>query len=295
MFPARSLAFGLRPLARAVVRAEPELHNIFRPAYIQSTKERNQVTTRVAARYPIHTTAISLAKQNLQHFDTPDNNPGKPFEFDDENKEKIKAILEKYPDNYKQSAVISLLWMAQWQIGEDQGWLPISKMYKCAEVMEIPPMRVFEVATFYTMFNRKPIGKWNLQVCTTTPCMCLGAYDVLAAVKDHLNVEVGGDTEDGLFHLMEVECLGACVNAPMMQINGPTPDGKELIESYFEDLTPETTIAIIEDLKAGRMPKKGPQNGREGCIGPIGKTSLFEEPPGPFCRNLDEEEVKEKN
>jgi len=123
--------------------------------------------------------------------------------------------------------VIPLLWLAQKQ---HDGWLPLAAMNKVAEVCEMPPMRVYEVATFYTMFNRKKVGHYNLQVCTTTPCMVCGAYDVLDAIKAYLDVEVGDDTSDMKFHLMEVECLGACANAPMMQVSTPTDD------FYYEDL-----------------------------------------------------------
>jgi len=207
------------------------------------------------------------------HREDPNNTAEAPFDFTSENYEEIGRILKKYPANYKASAVIPLLDLAQRQCG---GWLPLAAMNKVARVLGMPPMRVYEVATFFTMFNREKIGKYNVQICTTTPCMLRGGYGILDAIKKHLGIEVGGDTSDGLFHLMEVECLGACVNAPMMQIN----------DHYYEDLTPETAVAVLESLRRGEKPQIGPQNGRIGCLGIQGKTSLQEAPSGPYCREL---------
>jgi NADH:ubiquinone oxidoreductase subunit E len=181
------------------------------------------------------------------------------------------------------------------------GWIPLAAMNRIASVLDMPPMRVYEVATFYTMYNRSPIGKHNIQVCTTSPCMVCGAYDIVTAVKNHLGVEVGGKcfmffnlsssrsehtvvaetTKDGLFHLMEAECLGACVNAPMMQIAGPICN-----DAYYEDLTAESAIAIIEQLRKGQAPKPGSQIGRLGSRGKA-KTSLTSPPNAPFCRDLN--------
>lgn len=207
------------------------------------------------------------------HRDTSENTHDTPFEFSDENYETIRTILKRYPKNYAASAVIPLLDLAQRQNG---GWLPLSAMNKVAKVLEMAPIRVYEVASFYTMFNREKIGKYNVQVCTTTPCMLRGGYDILDAVKEHLGIQVGGDTADGLFHLMEVECLGACVNAPMVQIN----------DHYYEDLTKDTVKSVLSDLQAGKEPKIGPQTERNGCEGPQGRTSLQSEPSGPHCRDL---------
>mmetsp|Transcript_5501 Transcript_5501/g.9688 ORF Transcript_5501/g.9688 Transcript_5501/m.9688 type:complete len:279 (-) Transcript_5501:2443-3279(-) len=207
------------------------------------------------------------------HRNTEENTADTPFDFSEENYQKIAALLRKYPVNYKASAVIPVLDLAQRQCG---GWLPLAAMNKVARILEMPPMRVYEVATFYTMFNREKIGKYNVQVCTTTPCMVRGGYEILKACEDTLGIKVGGDTPDGLFHLMEVECLGACVNAPMIQIN----------DDFYEDLTAETTKKVLESFKNGNPLPKGPQNGRKNCIGVQGKTSLFEPPPGPSAPNL---------
>lgn len=207
------------------------------------------------------------------HRDTEENTHDTPFEFSDENYAQIETILKRYPKNYAASAVIPLLDLAQRQNG---GWLPLSAMNKVARLLEMAPIRVYEVASFYTMFNREKIGKYNIQVCTTTPCMLRGGYDILDATKEHLGIGVGGDTKDGLFHLMEVECLGACVNAPMVQIN----------DHYYEDLTKDSIKHVLDDLKAGRDPKIGPQVDRNGCEGPQGRTSLTMPAPGPECREL---------
>lgn len=208
------------------------------------------------------------------HRDSTENTQNTPFDFTDENYEKIKTILKRFPKNYAASAVIPLLDLAQRQ---NEGWLPLAAMNKVAKLLDMAPIRVYEVASFYTMFNREKIGKYNVQVCTTTPCMLRGGYEILDAVEKHLGIKVGGDTSDGLFHLMEVECLGACVNAPMVQIN----------DDYYEDLTKESVKSILDDLKAGKQPKIGPQIERNGCEGPIGRTTLKTEAPGPYCRDLD--------
>ncbi|CAL1268255.1 unnamed protein product [Larinioides sclopetarius] len=140
-----------------------------------------------------------------------------------------------------------------------------------ADYLKMPRMRVYEVATFYTMFNREPTGKYHVQVCTTTPCMLRGAVEVVERCKKNLGIKVGEMTKDGMFTLSEVECLGACVNAPMIQIN----------DNYYEDLSLEDVDEILNDLKAGRTPKAGPRSGRLACEPAGGLTSLTEPPPGP--------------
>eukprot|EP00177_Eucheuma_denticulatum_P004629 GFKZ01008423.1.p1 GENE.GFKZ01008423.1~~GFKZ01008423.1.p1 ORF type:complete len:276 (-),score=34.21 GFKZ01008423.1:1120-1947(-) len=218
------------------------------------------------------TKPVKAGRLNV-HRESTENTHDTPFDFTDENYEEIKTILNKFPKNYAASAVIPLLDLAQRQNG---GWLPLAAMNKVAKLLDMAPIRVYEVASFYTMFNREKIGKYNVQVCTTTPCMLRGGYEILDAVKEHLGIKVGGDTPDGMFHLMEVECLGACVNAPMVQIN----------DHYYEDLTKESVKGVLDDLKAGRQAKIGPQIDRNGCEGPQGRTSLTEEISGPFCRDL---------
>ncbi|XP_039915866.2 NADH dehydrogenase [ubiquinone] flavoprotein 2, mitochondrial [Hirundo rustica] len=201
------------------------------------------------------------------HRDSPENNPDTPFEFTPENLKRIEAIINNYPEGHKSAAVMAVLDLAQRQ----HGWLPISAMNKVAEVLEMPPMRVYEVATFYTMYNRKPVGKYHIQVCTTTPCMLRDSDSILEAIKKKLGIKVGETTPDKLFTLIEVECLGACVNAPMVQIN----------DNYYEDLTPKDIEDIIDELKAGKVPKPGPRSGRFSCEPAGGLTSLTEPPKGP--------------
>lgn len=172
------------------------------------------------------------------------------FFFSQENFSKIAEILKKYPDNHKASAVLPLLDLAQRQ---NDGWLSQAAITEVAKLLEMPEIRVFEIASFYTMFNLKPVGKYHIQVCGTTPCMLRGSEAIIEACKDKLNISLGQTTEDGMFTLSEVECLGACVNAPMMQIN----------DDFFEDLTIESTKQIIDDLKAGKATKYGSQTGRK--------------------------------
>jgi len=221
-----------------------------------------------AERRMVHTTSTTCSDNLFVHRDTPENNPDTPFEFTPENMKRVEAILGNYPDGHKRGGVIPILDLAQRQNG---GWLPISAMHKVAEILDMPKMRVYEVATFYTMFIRKPIGKYHLQLCTTTPCWLRNSDAILNCIQKKLDIKVGETTKDGLFTLSEVECLGACVNAPMIQIN----------DDYFEDLEAKDMEEILDDLKAGKKPRPGPRNGRKACEPAGGLTSLTEEPYGP--------------
>ncbi|KAG9095868.1 hypothetical protein FS749_009589 [Ceratobasidium sp. UAMH 11750] len=205
----------------------------------------------------------------FNHRDTPYNNPSIPFEFTSENLKIAQSTIAKYPPQYKKAAVIPLLDLGQRQ---NKGWTSISVMNYIAKLLEMPPMRVYEVATFYTMFNREPIGANFVQVCTTTPCMLRGAYDVLETVQSHLGgIKVGDTTKDGKFTLVEVECLGACSNAPMLAVN----------DDFYEDLTPETTKKILDAFARGEKPKPGPQSGRQTSENSAGLTALTSKPYGP--------------
>ncbi|CAG8568963.1 11048_t:CDS:2 [Funneliformis caledonium] len=216
--------------------------------------------------------ASILKKYFRQHRNTPENNPSIPFEFTEENLQRAKEIISRYPPQYKKAAVIPLLDLGQRQLG----WTSISVMNTVSKLLEIPPMRVYEVATFYTMFNREPVGKYFLQLCTTTPCQLCGSTEILETIQNHLKIKPGETTPDKLITLVEVECAGACVNAPVLAIN----------DDYYEDLTPDTTIKILESLKRGNLPKPGPQTGRLTCEPKSGLTSLTSEPygPGDFVR-----------
>ncbi|PRD27726.1 UNVERIFIED_CONTAM: NADH dehydrogenase [ubiquinone] flavoprotein 2 [Trichonephila clavipes] len=215
----------------------------------------------------INTSSVFASEKLFVHRDTDQNNPDIPFEFTPENLNRAESIISIYPEGHESAAVIPLLDLAQRQYG----WLPLSAMNYVADMLNMPRMRVYEVATFYTMFNREPTGKYHVQVCTTTPCMLRNAEDVVTRCKKNLGIDVGGTTKDGMFTLAEVECLGACVNAPMIQIN----------DNYYEDLSLDDVDEILNDLKAGRTPKAGPRSGRLACEPAGGLTSLTEPPPGP--------------
>ncbi|RHW16360.1 NAD(P)H-dependent oxidoreductase subunit E [Sphingomonas gilva] len=182
------------------------------------------------------------------------------------NVEAAKIIIARYPEGRQASAVMPLLDLAQRQIGEEtntQGWLPIPVMEKIAEQLGMAYIRVLEVASFYTMYNLAPVGRYHVQVCGTTPCMLRGSDDVLAACKNH-GLQKGKTTPDGLFTLTEVECLGACANAPMVQIN----------DDNYEDLTYDSMTAVLEALARGESPKAGPQVERQTSCPEGGPTTL---------------------
>jgi len=214
-------------------------------------------------------TSAAVCSDVLQvHRDYAENNMDTPFEWSAENLERAKAIMSIYPDGHKRAAVIPLLDLAQRQVG---GWLPLTAMHAVATILEMPRMRVYEVATFYTMFMRNPVGKYHLQVCTTTPCWLRGSDDIMNTIKDKLGITVGETTKDGLFTISEVECLGACVNAPMVQIN----------DDFYEDLTVADTEEILDSLAAGKPTKAGPRSGRYASEPLGGLTSLTTPPTGP--------------
>jgi len=174
---------------------------------------------------------------------------GGPFVFTDDNRAELDAIIAKYPTGRQRSAVMPALYLAQRQNG---GWISREAVEHIAEVLDMPKIQVLEVATFYTMYNLKPIGRYHVQVCGTTPCWLCGSDEVFRACKD-MGLEKGKTTGDGLFHLTEVECLGACVNAPMIQIN----------DDYYEDLTEESLALVLDRLRNGAPVEPGPQNGRQ--------------------------------
>jgi NADH-quinone oxidoreductase subunit E len=185
------------------------------------------------------------------------------FAFTPQNLEWAKAQIAKYPPGRQQSAVIPLLWRAQEQAG---GWLPQKAIEAVAEMLGTAKIRVLEVATFYTMFNLSPVGRFHVQFCGTTPCMLRGADHL----KKVLHRKIGHEndvTADGTFSWTEVECLGACVNAPMVQINA----------DYYEDLTPETLTRVLDDLAAGKKPQPGPQIDRQLSAPVGGETTLTDQ------------------
>jgi len=185
------------------------------------------------------------------------------FAFTAENLAQAQKVIAKYPVGRQASAVIPLLDLAQRQSGN---WLPQAAMDAVARMLDMPPIRVYEVASFYTMFNLKPVGENFVQICTTTPCWLRGSDEIVHTCKRKLGIGMNETTADGKFTLREVECLGACVNAPMIQINDDT----------YEDLTPETMEIILDTLKEGKKPQTGSQTGRRGSCAQNGPTSLKE-------------------
>ncbi len=183
------------------------------------------------------------------------------FAFTPENLAWCAQEIKKYPETRQASAVIALLWRGQEQNG---GWVTEPMIRVVGDMLSMPYIRVLEVATFYTMFNLAPRGKYLLQVCKTTPCWLRGSDDVTAAVKNKLGVDQGEVTKDGLFSWMEVECLGGCCNAPVIQVN----------DDYYEDLDAAKTTALLEALARGEQPKIGSQTGRRSSEPAAGLTTL---------------------
>jgi len=171
------------------------------------------------------------------------------FEFNSENLSIAKNIISNYPNDKQQSAVMALLYIAQRQ---NNNWIPLAAMKYIGKLLEMPYIKVYEVATFYTMYNLISVGKYFIQVCTTTPCMIRGAYKLVDACKEKISENENELSKDKSCSWMEVECLGACVNAPMMQIN----------EDYYEDLNKEKTLKILDKILKGEKPKPGSYSGR---------------------------------
>ncbi|KAI5363930.1 Putative NADH-quinone oxidoreductase subunit E, Thioredoxin-like superfamily, NuoE [Septoria linicola] len=279
------------------------------PMFLRGSRRAFQCAVKEQRR-TFQTTRIAQSASLNVHRNTPENNPDIPFKFNKINEELIKEVLSRYPSQYKKAAVMPLLDLGQRQ----HGFTSISVMNEVARLLEMPPMRVYEVATFYTMYNRNPVGKFHIQCCTTTPCQLGGAGSdvIMKAIEEELGIHHGETTADNLFTFTEVECLGACANAPMVQIN----------DDYYEDLTPEKTKDLIRALKeaaektgasgwapglageAGkekvsgnttgyqlkqgglgyaaqgtRIPAPGPLSERVSCENSAGRTSLLEEPP----------------
>lgn len=207
-----------------------------------------------------------------------------PFQFTAENQAWVADQIAKYPPGRQASAVIPALWRAQEQAG---GWVPQAAIELIAEMLDMATIRVMEVATFYTMFNLSPVGRYFIQFCGTSPCRLRGA----GAIQDVLAARLGPQshvTPDGNFSWLEVECLGACCNAPMVQIN----------HDYYEDLTPESMNRLLDDLAAGRPVKAGPQSDRRGSE-PEGAVETLQEPAlydgsivGAWRQRFEEERVK---
>lgn len=194
------------------------------------------------------------------------------FEFNKAFKKKVDEAISLYPKGRQQSAVMPLLDLAQRQVAEEGakaspvygGWIPRAAMDHIAELLGMAPIKVYEVASFYSMYNMAPVGKYLIQLCGTTPCWLCGSDDIAKVCKDHLGIGMGETTRDGKFTLIEVECLGACVNAPMVQIN----------DDYYEDLTATSMKEVLDLLAEDMKPKIGSQKARKASMAISGPTTL---------------------
>ena len=185
------------------------------------------------------------------------------FEFNEKSMQAANKIVSNYPDGRQQSAVMALLYIAQRQ---HDNWIPLKAMKYIAKFLDMPYIKVYEVATFYSMYNLSPVGKYFFQVCTTTPCMLRGAYDLVKVCKKKISEKEKSLSKDGKCSWMEVECLGACVNAPMMQIN----------EDYYEDLDKEKCEKIINEIINDKKPKVGSYRGRTNSEPENNRKTLIE-------------------
>jgi len=189
------------------------------------------------------------------------------FSFDADSRAEISAIVAKYPAGRQASAVLPLLYVVQRQMKRATGsaWVPLAAMDAVAHELGMAPIRVYEVATFYLMFNTAPVGRYHLQLCTTTPCWLRGSDEVVAACRQATGIKGWKETSaDGLFTMSEVECLGACVNAPILQVN----------DDFYEDMDAERTRALIAALRRGEVPKPGSMAGRQTSAPEGGPTTL---------------------
>ena len=189
------------------------------------------------------------------------SNQPSSFKFSKENEAEIKRVIAKYPNGRQASAVMPLLDLAQRQ---HENWIPMKAIELIANKLDMAEIRVLEVATFYTMFNLKPVGKFFLQACTTTPCWLRGSDEMMRAIKDRYNISSGETSICGRFSLLEVECLGACVNAPILQVN----------DDFYEDLDYQTTSDLLDSLEAGAPLPVGSALGRSGSEATEGATTL---------------------
>jgi NADH-quinone oxidoreductase subunit E len=200
----------------------------------------------------------------------PDRLEPTSFAFDDTSLTAIAVAVAKYPEGKQASAVLPLLDIVQRQMSRDTGsaWVPVVAMDAIAARLSMPPIRVYEIATFYLMFNTKPIGRFHLQVCGTTPCWLRGSDDVAHACRQATGIKAYGETSaDGMFTMSEVECLGGCVNAPILQVD----------DDYYEDMNAERTTALIEALRRGEKPARGSTIGRQNSApegGPMTLTTI---------------------
>ncbi len=189
-------------------------------------------------------------ENKFKRFATNDLQP-KEFSFNKINIEKAKKITKMYPENYKESSIMPLLTLAQFQNG---GWIPKKAIEYISDFLKVPEIKVLELATFYSMYNLSPVGDFHIEVCTTSPCMLRGSDEILTACKKKLSIQIGERSNDGKFSLNKVECLGACVNGPVIKIN----------QNYFEDLTEKSLGELLKNMFDNKKIKIGPQSKRKG-------------------------------
>ncbi|CAG9460694.1 unnamed protein product [Pedinophyceae sp. YPF-701] len=260
-----------------------------------------EVTRQACARAAAGGWLRGFASNSIDSFNVHKDFDGKntgteKWDYTEANRKIVDNMLSKYPTNWRQSAMIPMLDIAQQQSG---GWLPLSAMNRVAEILGVPEIRVYEVATFYSMFNRTPGGKYHVMVCGTTPCRLQGAQSIEHTISEHLGINMGETTSDGMFTLAEMECMGACVNAPMVCIADFSNGVEGFSYEYYEDLTQDDMRKILDQIKRGEKPKTGSQyrskaepagaivNRGEKWVPMQGHTTLTGDPPGPRCRDLD--------
>lgn len=209
----------------------------------------------------------------MSGIDIAENQP-ESFAFTPENMAKADAIIAKYPEGRQASAVMPLLDLAQRQ---HDNWIPLAAIDVISEKLKMPRIRVLEVATFYTMYNLKPVGKYFLQACTTTPCWLRGSDQVMKCIKDKLGLDNHQTSDDGMFTLLEVECLGACANAPILQVN----------DEFYEDANYENTEKLLESLKKGEVPEPGSLSGRNHSEPEAGAQTLLSYKDNEGTRSYD--------
>lgn len=209
----------------------------------------------------------------MSGIDIAENQP-ESFAFTPENMAKADAIIAKYPEGRQASAVMPLLDLAQRQ---HDNWIPLAAIDVISEKLTMPRIRVLEVATFYTMYNLKPVGKYFLQACTTTPCWLRGSDQVMKCIKDKLGLDNHQTSEDGMFTLLEVECLGACANAPILQVN----------DDFYEDANYENTAKLLDALKKGEVPEPGSLSGRNHSEPEAGAQTLMSYKDNEGARTYD--------
>jgi len=230
----------------------------------------------ILASRPIKTTPRLKSDVLVTHEDHPLNKEDAVFKFTDDNLKRIESIKAQYPIGHENMAsLMPVMDLAQRQNG---GWISLAAMNECARILQVPRMRVYEVASFYSMYIRQPCGEYKIGVCGTTLCMLCGPEGIIQTIQNKLGIKVGETTKDKKFTLLELECLGACANAPMMSIN----------DLYYEDLTPEVVEKLLDEFAAGRQPQPGPQSERFTCENSNGLTSLTTPPKGPGFGVLEE-------